>query len=186
MSRIITPKPDKNSAANRNARICQSAPPASGTSTSGVGNKTQPRTNAGPTPIPRLIRPAKDRAEHAAYGSRSENEPQCAGVHTEGPRRVENEKRPEDEVEEVDRRGREQRGADHTRAPEVLHPRLEVAALGLLGRRLGGIDRLHRERGGEERDRVRDERRRRGEDLYQQPAHAWAADERERTAAAQE
>ena len=57
MSRIITPNPEPNSAANRKARTVQYGPPASGTSTSGTGNNTQPSAKAGPTPMRRLILP---------------------------------------------------------------------------------------------------------------------------------
>src|SRR5437773_2547227 len=101
MSSTITPKPDRNSAAKRNATIVQSEPPASGTSTSGAGNTRAPATNAGPTPIRR-------------------------------------------------------------------------------------VDRAERERRDEERNRVRDQRARRGKDLHEKPPDARAGDEREGAAAVQQ
>ena len=57
MSRIITPNPDQNSAANSIARMTGSGPPASGTRISGTGNRTQPATYAQPIPIPAASRP---------------------------------------------------------------------------------------------------------------------------------
>ena len=55
----LTPNPEPNSARNRQASTSPRPPPASGTSTSGTGKRTQPRTNAGPTPIRRTMRPVR-------------------------------------------------------------------------------------------------------------------------------
>ena len=44
MSSTITPKPDPNSAANSSASTTGRGPPASGTSSSGAVNSTQPTT----------------------------------------------------------------------------------------------------------------------------------------------
>src|SRR2546430_15933706 len=57
MSRSMTPKPERNSDRKRQPSTTQRGPPASGTSTSGAGQITQPAMNAGPTPIHLVIRP---------------------------------------------------------------------------------------------------------------------------------
>src|SRR6185503_13456614 len=58
MSRIMTPSPERNSAVKSMARTTGLAPPASGTSRSGAGKSTIPKTKIGPIPKRRLIRPA--------------------------------------------------------------------------------------------------------------------------------
>src|SRR6185436_4082088 len=129
--------------------------------------------------------PGHERAEHPAERAGAEHEPEHAGPHAQRARRVEDEQRPEDEVEEVDRRRREQLRADDRRVPDVTHPRLQVASPGLLGRRLLRVDRVHRQRREDERERVHDERDRRREHLHQQTAEARPGDVRERAAAVQ-
>jgi hypothetical protein len=59
MSRIITPKPERNSAAKSIGSTTHCDPCASGTSSSGAGKRKQLITNAGPTPSRRLIRPVR-------------------------------------------------------------------------------------------------------------------------------
>src|SRR5207248_488174 len=95
------------------------------------------------------------------------------------------EERPEDEVEEVDRRGREQRRTHDWRAEDVPRARRKSAAPLGVGRRLDRRDAAQGERRDEKRDRVGDERDGRGEQLHKEAAEARAADERERTAPVQ-
>src|SRR5919198_348859 len=128
----------------------------------------------------------EDRADQPADRGGAEHQPENARPHAERARRVEDEQGPENEVEEVDRRRRKQRGADHRRAPEVAQARLHVPLGRLLGRRLDRLDRAQRERGSEERDRVRDQRPWRREHLNEHAADARAADERERAAAVEQ
>ena len=141
MSRSITPRPEKNSAsehASRPRRQC--GPAASGTSSSGAGNRKQPRVERRPdadppaeppgdrpTPITLPIAPAPMIA------------PERSRLDAERTVRVQHEEREEDEVEEVDRRRPASSEARITGdAGDVPTRRREMAALGGLGRRLAG------------------------------------------------
>ena len=180
MSSSITPKPEMNSAseqagvdrpvaAARRAARARAAP----------GRARSRARTPGPTPKRRLSRPVRSEPSTPPHGAGAEHEPEHAGPHAQLTGRVEDEQRPEDEVEEVDRRGREQLRADDRRAPDVAHARLHVPALGRLGRRLLRVDRAHRQRREDERERVDDQRDRRREDLHEQAAEARPGDVRE-------
>ena len=76
MSSTITPSPEPNSARKRHASTTVFGPPASGTSTSGAGNRKHPIANAGPIPIRSATRTRDQRSDDAADRAGAEHEPE--------------------------------------------------------------------------------------------------------------
>ena len=176
MSSIITPKPEPNSARNRQARITQRGPSASGTSRSGAGKTTQPSAKAGPTPIRRVTRPVTTAPRMPPTAAAPSTSPRVAGETPSIGRRVEDEERGEDEIEEVDRRGRAECGPDDRAAEDPAHARDDMALPRRLGRRLLDVDGPEEEGGGDIGARVDDERYRRRDRLHEHAADARAGD----------
>src|SRR5919204_251783 len=76
MSRIITPKPERNSAAKSRASTSQNGPWASGTSTSGAGKSPAVEHKGGPAPHRGVEAPGRDGADQPPDRRGTEDDPQ--------------------------------------------------------------------------------------------------------------
>ena len=137
------------------------------------------RPDPDPPPEPRR----HEGADQPADGAGAEDDPERRRPHVQRANGVQDEERVEDEVEEVDRRRGEERGAHDRRGHEVAHARHDVPLLGHLDLRLDGIDRGQEPGREEKRDRVDEQRVRRLQQLHEDAPHARPCDERERAAA---
>ena len=126
-----------------------------------------------------------DGADETAHRTGAEDEPERARSDAELARRVEHEEREEDEVEEVDRRGREQGRPHERRADHEANAAADAASL-LVGRRLLRRDPPEQRRRAEERERVCQQRDGRRQRPHEQPGDARAGHIRERPAAVEE
>ena len=135
MSRIITPSPPPNSARKSIARIEPLRAAGERHEQQRHGKHDAAEEKGGPIPIrgrAASSRPTRSALRPPPLRARARASPGARSASG----RVQDEERVEDEVEEVDRRGREERGA-HDRAQDVAHARDDVASR-LLGRRLLG------------------------------------------------
>src|SRR5204862_214613 len=81
-----------------------------------------------PDPDPPADPPRQQRADHASERGGAEDQSEQAGPHVQRSRRIEDEERPEDEVEEVDRRGRDRDRGKRRGASEIGHDHHLAAA----------------------------------------------------------
>ena len=179
MSSIITPKPDRNSAANSRPSTSGPGPRASGTSASGAGNMTAPATYAHPIPI----RPASRRVI-----SEPSTPPTAAAPRTSpsSPGRTCRDRVAYSTNRAANTKSKKLMTDAEMRAARTIgEPRMNRAPADsapwppLVGRRLPGLDPVQEERRAEEGQGVRGDRERRAQRLHEQAAQARAADEGE-------